>query len=91
MPPCVHDTRVYIRASPGALPSLPTGWASDRQCRAIRGVRNKDLYNILYTRVENGMGMNQNNAMIFALFAIVFLFICVEIGAIKFYLLRAVW
>lgn len=37
------------------------------------------------------MGMNQNNAMIFALFAIVFLFICVEIGAIKFYLLRAVW
>lgn len=36
------------------------------------------------TGVEKGMGMDQNNAMIVALFAIVFLFVCVKIGAIIF-------
>lgn len=45
------------------------------------GIKNCTTY---YIEGRKGNGDGSNNAMIFALFAIVFLFICVEIGAIIF-------
>lgn len=67
---------------------VPAEWASDRQCRAIRGVRSKgarvvQLYNILlYEGVQGNGGDGSKSSDDLRAGCGCFSFYCVEIGAI---------